>query len=387
MKKVLFSLSLIAGTLVLMSSECKKKPNTTGAILLDCEYANGITLTNHNKNGVDYICDCEVYVSGGIFAVEEGVEINFGSSAGLNIAPNGTIKAVGSSSNPIIMRASEGSWKGIYVESEKDANELNFVRIENAGQSDFTTTIAGFSHDNKASVIAGGRLKMANTTITGSKGYGVAFLNSSTNLGFNNNTINTSTGYPLFIPAAELNASSLATCNFTGNTKNMIAIYGINSNSDVAKSVDFIKTPIPYYAITSLNFLKASTMAAGTTIIMANNKGIYVNGQEYLAIDGTASEPVVIKGETETPGFWIGMAVRTNNPNNVFNYLHIYDGGSEESDFSADLANISMGASSTALLTLNNCKSERYAGSCQVYAGHVNGFTNNSPDIILVCTP
>ena len=59
----------------------------------------------------------------------------------------------------------------------------------------------------------GGRLKMANTTITGSKGYGVAFLNSSTNLGFNNNTINTSTGYPLFIPAAELNASPIAEVN------------------------------------------------------------------------------------------------------------------------------------------------------------------------------
>ena len=97
MKKVLFSLSVIAGTLVLMSSECKKKPDTSGAILLDCEYDNGITLTNHNKKGVDYICDCEVYVSGGVFAVEEGVEINFGSNAGLKIAPNGTIKAIGTS--------------------------------------------------------------------------------------------------------------------------------------------------------------------------------------------------------------------------------------------------------------------------------------------------
>lgn len=387
MKKVLFSLSLIAGTLVLMSSECKKKPNTTGAILLDCEYENGITLTNHNKNGVDYICDCEVYVSGGVFAVEEGVEINFGSSAGLRIAQNGTIKAVGSSSSPVIMRASEGSWKGIYVESEKDANELNFVRIENAGQKDFTTTIAGFSHDNKASVIAGGRLKITNSTITGSKGYGVAYLNSSTSLGFANNTINTSAGYPLFILASELNNTSLATCSFTGNGKNVLAIYGVTSNDDVDKAVDFIKTPIPYFAISSLNFLKPATMAAGTTIIMSNNQGIYVSGQEYLRINGTASEPVVIKGETETPGFWIGMAVKTNNPNNVFNYLHIFDGGSDEADFSAELANISMGASSTAQLTLNNCKSERYAGSCQVYAGHVSGFTNNSPDITLVCTP
>lgn len=386
MKKVLFSLSLLSGTLILMSTKCKND-SAKGALHLDCSYSASTVLTNHNPNGVDYICDCEVDITGGVFTIEDGVEIQFTTGAGLYVGPNATIKALGTSSSPVRLTNSEGSWKGIYVESPKDANELNYVVMENAGQYNFATTVEGFNHDNKASVVVWGKLKVSNSTITGSKGYGVAYLSSSESGGFTNNTINNSATYPLFIAAKELNNTSLNTCSFSGNGKNVIAIYGINSNADVSNAVDFIKTPIPYLAISSLNFIETTTMAAGTLILMSSDKGMYVHGQGSLAIQGTSSNPVVIKGENETAGFWKGLLVNTNNSNNEFNYLHIYDGGSDETGFGADLTNLAMGTGFTAKLTLNNCKSERYAGSCQVYAGHVSGFTNNSPDITLVCTP
>lgn len=386
MKNKLSTLGVMAGVLVLMSTECKKN-KTVGAIPLDCSYSSSFTLKNHNVNGADYTCDCEVDISGGTFTIEPGVEIIFNSGGALYVHNDATLKAIGTDADPIAMYESAGSWMGIYVDSEKDANEISHVKMENAGQYNFTTSVAGFSHDNKAAVVVSGKLKMTNSVIAGSKGYGVAYLSSSESMGFANNTINNSAGYPLFIGAEDLNSTSLNTCNFSANAKNFVAIYGINSNSDVSKAVDIIKAPIPYLAISSLNFRHETTMAAGAEVIMTNNAGIFVSGQGYLKINGTSSSPVIIKGETETPGFWIGLGINTNNPNNEFNYLKIYDGGSDEIGIGAELTNMAMGMATQAQLILNNCTSERTVGTCQVFVGDINGFTNNSASIVDVCTP
>lgn len=386
MKKIVFCLSLPIGALILMSSSCNDK-NTAGAKKLECTYTSDITLTNHNPDGVDYECDCEVDISAGTFKIDPGVEIVFKSGGALYVHDAATIKAVGTSSMPIYMSDIEGSWKGVAVYSDKDANELSYVEMTNAGNYNFATVIAGFTHDNKGSVVVNGKLKITNSTINGSKGYGVAYLANGVCTGFSGNQINMSMSHPLFIYAGELNNTSLGSCTFAANNKSTIAIYGKTSNADVTQTVDFIQAPLPYYGMTSLNFKNVTKMAAGTTIIMSNNTGIYVTGQQYLQINGTSSNPVTIKGETESAGFWIGLLVNTNNPNNVFNYLNIADGGSESLGFPAEETNLAMGAASQAQLTLNNCKSERNVGTCQVFVGDANGFVNNSPLITTVCTP
>lgn len=386
MKKIVLCLSMSAGALILMSASCNDK-DTAGAKKLDCAYASDFTLTNHNPNGVDYECDCEVDISAGTFKIEPGVEIVFKSGGALYVHDDATIKAIGTSAMPIRMSDFEGSWKGIAVYSDKEANELNNVEIVNAGNYNFGTVIGGFTHDSKGSVVVDGKLKIYNTVVTGSKGYGVAYLASGECTGFSGNQVNLSMSHPVFIYAGQLNNTSLASCTFNANTKNSIAIYGYTSNEDVTEPVDFIQTPIPYQGITGLNFKDVTKMAAGTTIIMSNNKGIYVTGQQYMQINGTASNPVTIKGETETSGFWLGLLVNTNNPNNVFNYLNITDGGSATLGFPAEETNLAMGAAAQAQLTLNNCTSERNVGTCQVFVGDNNGFTNNSPLITTVCTP
>ncbi len=72
----------------------------------------------------------------------------------------------------------------------------------------------------------------------------------------------------------------------------------------------------------------ALTIAPGTTVIMCANGAISVRETGSLNAVGTAIDPIVFKGETASPGYWEGIEIRSNNPNNQFNYVTISDAGS-----------------------------------------------------------
>lgn len=378
MKKV--TLSISAGLLILIASGCKEDP-TNGD--LPCSYTSDAVLVDRN-DGVDYVCNCDVDISSGTFRIEPGVVIEFTSEGGLSVTGNAVIKMIGTASDPIVLRGTSntpGSWKGVRIITEENGNELSHVQVLNAGSRYFMGVTAGSSYEDKAAVVVEGKAKITNTTVSGSDGLGIAFLSSATSLGFSDNSISQGKGFPLFIYAGQLNNTSLSSCSFINNTKNYIGIYSQSSNEEVYEEVDFIQTPVPYYSIKGLSFLNKTTMAEGTTLVMANNTGIYVQGNEYLKINGTASKPVVIRGESALAGFWRGLLVNTNNPENVFNYLNISDGGSEELGIMPKKANLALANVATAQLTLNNCTSVNYSGH-QLSVSATDGLlTNNSPAI------
>ena len=69
-----------------------------------------------------------------------------------------------------------------------------------------------------------------------------------------------------------------------------------------------------------------------------------------------------------------------------FNYLHISDGGNS-AYYAAEKTNIAIGSARKAKLTLNNCQSSNYEGSCAVAYSNADGeLVNNSPGITEVCT-
>jgi hypothetical protein len=64
---------------------------------LPCSYFNeGIdrTLTDQNPNGIDYIIDCQAFVSTDL-VIEPGTPIVFESDAGLEIGSDGSIVSLG----------------------------------------------------------------------------------------------------------------------------------------------------------------------------------------------------------------------------------------------------------------------------------------------------
>ncbi|MEZ4921610.1 MAG: hypothetical protein R2780_00405 [Crocinitomicaceae bacterium] len=66
----------------------------------------------------------------------------------------------------------------------------------------------------------------------------------------------------------------------------------------------------------------------GAVIIMCAGASIEIENTGSINAVGTAQNPIVIKGEVETPGYWEGMSIRSNNPNNKLHYVTIKDAGS-----------------------------------------------------------
>ncbi|MGV6862329.1 MAG: right-handed parallel beta-helix repeat-containing protein [Putridiphycobacter sp.] len=69
------------------------------------------------------------------------------------------------------------------------------------------------------------------------------------------------------------------------------------------------------------------TIPSGTTIIMCEGASLTIESNGYINAVGTATEPITIKGESETPGFWEGIAILSNNPNNQLSHVTIKDAG------------------------------------------------------------
>ena len=133
--------------------------------------AVGEARTLHNiNNGVDYIINCTYRVNGDLI-IDPGVTIQFGTDAGISVSRSGSIQALGTQEQPVLLTGEDkiaGAWKGVFIESNDIKNTLQNTNIDYAGGSAFN------SNGDLGAVIVWSdtRLKMVNTTIRHSAAYG-----------------------------------------------------------------------------------------------------------------------------------------------------------------------------------------------------------------------
>jgi hypothetical protein len=397
-KNVLKSSSLlfVAALLAASLTSCdKSEVIDAGPLEFPCYITSNTVLTNHNTTGtgVDYICNCTAEVVNGTLTIEPGVNIVFQPDAGLYVRDNGVISAVGNASSPIVFTAASGtvaSWEGVHIISNQPLNSLQYCTIEYAGG--VPNNIAGpFTiGDVTAAVSVAGRASIRNTTINRSGGIGL-FLHETAQLSNTSaNTISNSTTYPIQAHGGQFNNNlDVASFTFSGNGREFISIHGDNS-ARVYQAMTFNRASIPYYMISDLEFFASATIAPGCVFIVSSNKNLRLVGDDsnFLRINGTASQPVIFRGEFQTPGYWDGILVNTSNPNTIFDYLQISDGGGESTGIYPTLTNIALGDANPATLTLNNCTSTNFPpNACAVAIAATDGnLINNSPNISTVCT-
>lgn len=82
-----------------------------------------------------------------------------------------------------------------------------------------------------------------------------------------------------------------------------------------------------YKVCSSISISSELTLLPGTKLIMCEGSSITVMSNGYFNASGTAEKPIIIKGETETKGFWTGIAFKSNNPNNKLVHCQISDAG------------------------------------------------------------
>lgn len=118
-----------------------------------------------------------------------GAIFEFESNAGMGVYNNGYLNATGTSENKIIFRGmedSEGTWRGIHVETNSSNNRLIYAEVSNAG-SNYV-----YCCNAKSSVfLKSGKLRVENSLIEKSGGCGI-YVNpvaslTQTNLSFSGN--------------------------------------------------------------------------------------------------------------------------------------------------------------------------------------------------------
>lgn len=364
-------LSLLAFVALFATTGCDNStdddtPTIIEPITLEDSYSANITLTNHNPDGVDYIATGRVEIyNNAIMTVEAGVTIQFiAADAGLLVYDGAALVANGSSTEPITMTNSIASkWKGISLSSDNTATRLNYCILENSGSQSWNVVV-----DHKTGLLVEGYARITNTTVKGSDGVGITIWSEADVAAFNNNTIQGASGYALRMDPEELENADMGSCTFTSNGTNAIQM---DDFGGIDHAITFGKADVPYHIFDNLEISSAGmTIEAGANLKFGSNALLQVYGNNsFLRANGTASDPIVLEGINNTRGYWKGVAILSNNTNNVLEHATIQDGGSDYAESAASYkANLTLGNSNAVTVTLDNVALNNSAecGICKV---------------------
>jgi hypothetical protein len=332
MNKRIVMLSLLAFSVAVVS--CKKKgctdekaTNYSEKAKKDdgsCEYDEDIVtlVITDDINTPTVIEDQTVKISNDIsvnsnLTIDAGAIIIMEAGASITIEETGYISAIGTASNPIVIKGETETaafWEGIGIKSNNPNNKLIHCTVKDAG---------GYWGWGEAAVFLGdgAKLEMNNSTISNSVNVGLYAEDGSTLPNFSNNTFSQSTtGLNISVThIKDLDANS----NYnSSNTNDFIYVRA----GDITTDATWPATTTPYL-IHDVDVKAGLTLSPGATFLMEAGAEFYVHSTGFLNAVGTAANPIEIKGRYTSAGYWEGIRISSNNPNNKFAYTQIADGG------------------------------------------------------------
>ncbi len=291
----------------------------TTATELACDISDDTTLTK-KAGDVDYFVpsNCVVDITATL-TINPGVVIAFEANSGLGVYDTGSLNAVGTASEPIILRGTNnvrGYWRGIHTESDA---VLKHVQIKNAG-SNYV-----YCCNDKAALFAKrGRLTLENSTITQSGEFGLVMRNDLDLVSFVANTITDNAMAPVSTTFEVAAGMDGAGSSYAGNDEDYIEI----AETTVNQATTIAANDVPYLVEGNVvDVTEAMTVQEGVEIAFEENGGIGVYDNGSLSLDGTAANPVKLYGKSNVRGYWRGIHLETNSLNNRFSYAMISDAG------------------------------------------------------------
>jgi len=284
--------------------------------------AVGEARTLHNiNNGVDYIINCTYRVNGDLI-IDPGVTIQFGTDAGISVSRSGSIQALGTQEQPVLLTGEDkiaGAWKGVFIESNDIKNTLQNTNIDYAGGSAFN------SNGDLGAVIVWSdtRLKMVNTTIRHSAAYGFNASYGGDALILRDNII-TESKAPMIMEGAYPTMISGGT--FIGNETDAIFV-----NSDqITGQHNWTNLGVPYRIANRLVVIAGGelTIQPGVTLEFEDdgqldiNEGASGSDPSLIAV-GTEQDPITFTGVNKVLGAWNGIYFDTFSPLNEIGFATI----------------------------------------------------------------
>ena len=271
--------------------------------------------------------------NGALLTVKPGSTILFNENAGLKIY-GGALKSAGTAKEPILFTGehnTSGYWEGITFENSNNPNnEIGYTTIEYAGGNG-RAALSVFPDGNQELC----RLKLHNSTLKYSSSYGFYFPHHAILDRFENvtSTKNDKTaGFIHITNADKLDSQS----DFTGNVGDDYVTVGISGgwiNTD--KTWRALTVPYNVTGTFSIDGNATLTIKAGATIVFDKETTIKVYGG--LKAIGTAEERIIFTGKSTTKGYWEGLHYfRTNNVDNVLDYVTVEYGGNTQGGLNID---------------------------------------------------
>lgn len=297
---------------------------TAETIILDCNAGNSDLILENTDAAVDYIIpnNCVLDVTAAL-TIEPGVVIHVEENGGIGVYDAGSINAVGTASQPIIIQGSNdvrGLWRGIHIETNTLNNQFDHLTIANAG-SNYV-----YCCNEKASVfVKDGQLSIKNTTITTGEGYGLLARVAASFREYEAVTITDHADYPLYIALERAGELDGLGSDYSGNDDDHLFVV----KSSLTEETTIPETNVPFLLDGVMDIKADLVLEAGVTFDMRENSGIGVFDNGTLGLKGTAAKPVTIKGKEGNPGYWRGIHIETNSNKNIMDHARISDAGSE----------------------------------------------------------
>ncbi len=253
--------------------------------------------------------------------IAPGVTIDMqSSSAGFDVGDDAALIVKGTADAPVIFKSTNSSvWTGLRFSSKNKDNALNYLQIQNA---DGEEHVIGLDFES--------RVAMDHVTLDGSSNDGIWVGGDAKFTKFTNNTIKNCKGYPLVLDSYA-HLGMIGDGNQYENNKQFIRI-----NPHVFDNVQnavIKKQPIPLYLADGMNIQGESgvlTIEPGVELVFEHEKEAIINDSIQLKIEGTAENPVTMRGMNDEPNFWRGMRFESTRPSTISGLILSQTGNDEQ---------------------------------------------------------
>jgi hypothetical protein len=259
-----------------------------------------------------------------------GVTITFDAGTGLQISGNQALLALGTATSPVVLTGAtktRGAWNGVRFDGTASKNSsLSYATVEYAGATKADSKAAGIKATADS---AGVSLSLQHVTVRQSQGYGLYLADSAKVAHFDHNTL---TGNALGPAMIDINAVGYldSTSTYKGNDLAPVVV----NTGHLDQNASWSALDVPYFMDGPTNVDVPWTLAAGTTLVMAKDAWISINGDvAALHAVGTQAAPIRLTGEVATRGSWDNLIYNgSNNTANRLEWVTIEHGGSTAHD-------------------------------------------------------
>jgi hypothetical protein len=256
--------------------------------------------------------------------IDPGVTLKFAEDVQMTVGPGGSLRAIGTASNPIVltgMQQARGYWGGLrfYDFDSNDGSELN-------NQLDYVTIEYGGGYlDANLLVAYSGGVAVNNCTIRNSGSYGFHIANDESIVSaFANNTVTSNASGAGLVFANHIQYLEDSS-DYAGNDVDVVVVEA----SVVDEDQTWPDIGIPYYVDTTVGLDVSANLvlSPGVTLIFDDaDEHMEVTGSLYAV--GTEDKPITMTAAQAVAGGWGGLRIYdTDSENNRLEYVTISYGG------------------------------------------------------------